>query len=39
MVFFSSIRVAETWTPMSVLGGLALVVIVLATVAWLVYRS
>jgi hypothetical protein len=39
MVFFSSIRVAEAWTPTSIIGGLALVVVVAATIAWLVYRS
>jgi hypothetical protein len=39
MVIFSAIRVAETWTPLSVIGGLALVVVVAATIAWLVYRS
>jgi len=39
MVFFSAIRVAEEWTPSSIIGGLVLVVAVAATIAWFVYRS
>jgi hypothetical protein len=39
MVFFLSIRVAETWTPVSVIAGLVLLAVVAATITWLVYRS